>query len=129
MKRTLGLLVPALLVLVAVSSHAAVITNTYYVTASGFTGNFSQPCTSVPAPVDPLKLAFSISFDNSVDIDTSTANITLISLNTPNSGSLLYIYIPTDNDRLNVGDNPVGANVITGPDQFTFELHHISTSP
>jgi hypothetical protein len=126
MRRSIGLLVPALLVLVASWSQAATITNTYYVTVTNFS---SIQCPSVPAPVDPFKLAFSISFDNSADIINSTTNITLVSLNTPSNGSLLYTYLPNDNDRLSVGDDPTGANVITGPDFFSLELHQISTSP
>jgi hypothetical protein len=126
MRRSIGLLIPALLVLVASWSQAATITNTYYVTVTNFS---SIQCPSVAAPVDPFKLAFSISFANGADIINSTANITLVSLNTPSNGSLLYTYLPNDNDRLSVGDDPAGANIITGPDFFVLELHQISTSP
>jgi hypothetical protein len=131
MRKSIGLLVPALLVLVAFSSHAAIVSNTYYITVGPFAHATNNVCINpVTAPVDPLQLAFSISFDNSVEIHNSAANITLISLNMPNNGSLLYTYLPNNNDNLAVGDDPSSANAVhLGTDAFTMLMFQFSTSP
>jgi hypothetical protein len=130
MKRSIGLVAPALFVLVAFSSHAATITNTYYVTATGFQARLKACDPPAPAPVDPVTVAFSISFDNGIGfIFDSAANVTLISLNMPNSGSLLYSYSPTVLDELTVGDG-IGSNTVTtGADNFHVSVGDISTSP
>ena len=104
--KTVRLLVLALFVVVAVASQAATVTNTYYVTASGFHNGIVEDinCLSVPAPVDPVTLAFSVSFDNSANVPFTTANFTLISLNMPNEGPLGYSYFQGF-DELSVGNN------------------------
>ncbi len=130
MKTSIGLLVPALLMLVALSSQAATITNTYYITATGFQARLKVCDPPVAAPVDPVNVAFSISFDNGALISDSAANVTLISLNMPNNGSLLYSYQPTADDSLSVGDGLGSNTVMPGSDDFHVTLFHISsTSP
>src|SRR5689334_23341700 len=51
--KTIGLLIPALFALVTFPSHAAIITNTYEVTASGFFVGGLTPCPNVTIPTDP----------------------------------------------------------------------------
>jgi hypothetical protein len=128
MRRSIGLLIPALFVLVAVDSHAATITNTYQVEVSGVQVREKTCNTAVPAPVDAVKLAFSISFDNSANITDSTANITLIYLNMPNDGPLIYTYQATG-DVLFVGDAPHAQETLTGHNYFSLLISNISTSP
>jgi hypothetical protein len=125
MRRSIGLLVPALLVLVAFFSQAATVTNTFYVTATGFKGDDTNRCFTQPPPVDPVTLAFSISFDNSAPIQDSTANITLISLNLP-KGPLIYSYQFGD-DILYVSDGPHG-NSFSVPNGFGIIIGHASTA-
>ncbi len=130
MRRSIGLLISPLFLLVAFASHAAIITNTYYITATGFQAQNVKGCDPlVPAPVDPVNVAFSISFDHSAAISNSAANVTLISLNMPNNGSLLYSTQPALDDSLQVGDGLGSSGVSPGSDMFTVLLFHISTSP
>ena len=127
MKRSIGLLAPALLVLVAVSSQAATITNTYEVTASNFHPNLKFCPSAAPAPIDPLKVAFSISFDNGADITNSAVNITLISLNMPHDGPLIYTYTKFV-DNLSIGNGTVAGAVTVGINDFAVQINAISTS-
>lgn len=123
MRCSTRVLATVLFALVPFAAHAAIITNTYEVTASGF--STLKGC-SVAAPVDPVTLAFSISFDNSAPITNSTANITLISLNMPHDGPLIYTYA---SDYLIVGDAPNAGLIVTGHNYFELIINNISTSP
>lgn len=125
MKGFTGPLVVALIVLVTSPTHAAIITNTYEVTASGFV---TLHAPSVTPPVDPVKLAFSITFDNSAPITNSNANITLISINLATGGPLIYSYSPSG-DTLTIGDAPNAGETETGHNYFAAIISNISTSP
>ena len=106
-------------------THAAIITNTYEITASDFV---TVHAPSVAPPVDPVKLAFSITFDNSAPITNSNANITLISINLATGGPLIYSYSPSG-DTLTVGDAPNAGETETGHNYFAAIISNISTSP
>jgi hypothetical protein len=127
MERPFCLLVATALLLATFATRAATIANTYQVTASSFLA-INPGCASHPAgPVDPVNLAFSISFDNGAPITDSTANITLISLNMPNDGPLIYTY--GSDDSLTVGDGPHAWFVAGGANFFSLVIRNISTNP
>jgi hypothetical protein len=78
--------------------------------------------------VDPVKVAFSITFDNSAAITNSNANITLISSNLATGGPLIYSYSPSG-DTLTIGDAPNAGETETGHNYFAAIISNISTSP
>jgi hypothetical protein len=121
---TAKMLAIALLALISISpTRAAIVTNTYQVTASGFSALHGS--TAAP-PVDPVQLAFTISFDNSAPITNSTSNITLIALNMPNEDPLIYSYY---SDNLTVGDSASAGLIVTGHANFELIIQNISTTP
>jgi hypothetical protein len=124
MKRILGLLIPALVVLVTLTARAAIISNTYSVTATNFGPVVVHPCPG-PAPVDPVKLAFSITFDNSVNIPETAANLTIISFNLNDEFPVRYA---AANDNLALGDGPTIGETVTGHDNFELQLLNMSTT-
>lgn len=121
-------LIPFLFLLIALASQAATVTNTFQVTSSNFVPSFKACANPVPGPIDPVKLAFSITFDNSTTVTDSTANITLIYSNVPNSGTLVYSYNKFV-DELGVGTmSPAGA-VTDGVNNFALAIKDVSTNP
>jgi hypothetical protein len=121
------ILAMALLALVSISpTRAAIVTNTYQVTASGFSALHGS--TAAP-PVDPVQLAFTISFDNSAPITNSTSNITLIALNMPNEDPLIFSYANLGGDSLQVGDSAFAGLIVTGHANFELLIENISTTP
>jgi hypothetical protein len=62
----------------AASAHATIINRDFHLTASGFT---LECCSPNAAPVDPVTLDITLNFDNSADVQATTAGMTLNSFN------------------------------------------------
>jgi hypothetical protein len=75
--------------------NAAVITRTYYVTATNFTVN---PTSGPPAPVNPWNVVFTISFDPAIDYLTATSldSFSSAELNSGNYGPYSFLYKASD---------------------------------
>jgi len=71
----------------SVNANAVLINQTLDLTASNFQLNFG---TATPLPVDPVLLNFSVTFDNTADIDATMAGLVINSFNLPYSLSYAY---------------------------------------
>ena len=96
--KILAIAVPLAALMTAAGAHAADITLTYDITASDFGGGVA-----LPAPVDPVILDFSVTFDPSVVTGPTTVGLDVRSFNLPDS--LEFTYAP--GDVLTVATHPV----------------------
>ena len=62
----------------AASAHASIISRDFHLTASRFS---LYCCAASPGPVDPVTLDITLNFDNSADVQATTAGMTLNSFN------------------------------------------------
>jgi hypothetical protein len=102
-------------------ANAAVITHTYYVTASNFSVN---PSGGPPAPVDTWQIVFTITFDPTTDYLTATSldSFSSAALNSGNYGPYKFLY-RTSNHTLEVGDNcPSNSSCTLSGEDALFKL-------
>ena len=94
--------------LLASSAEATVITRTYEIEAAGLTPFAGAG----PAPVDPVHIVVTISFDNAADVPQQTAGITQNSSNLALGSALGFMYVKAI-DSLYVGgvQDTVGGGV------------------
>jgi hypothetical protein len=105
--------------------HATIISETISASVS----NFSVLGTAVLPPVDPAKISFSITFDNSVAVENQTGGLALISSNLPLGSGFGFTY-RLGTDVLAVGGlqgNVVGGSA--GTDDYSWAFANISTTP
>jgi hypothetical protein len=105
-------------VLVAAPAAAAPITRTFEVTGSGFVDAFGVVA---PAPIDPVLLRFTVTFDPTVDTAAgSTADITLLTSNLPLDSAISWQMI---SGRLTVGGIAAGtAGLDPGTNDFAVQI-------
>jgi hypothetical protein len=80
-------------------AEAALITQTYNITASGF---------GAGAPVDPVTGSFTVTFDNASDIADTTSGITVNSLNIAVGSTVGFTYYTSLGDILFIGGTNSG---------------------
>jgi hypothetical protein len=85
--KILTVAVPLAALMMAAGAHATDIELTYDITASEFGGG-----AALPAPVDPVILDFSVTFDPSVDTGPITAGLDVKYFNVPDP--LEFTYVP-----------------------------------
>lgn len=83
-------------------AQATIINRTFDVVASRFTQYFGSDPT---APTDPVFLNFTLSFDNSADISTTTSGLTINSFNLPYAAEFQYF---TGSDGIALATTLVG---------------------
>jgi hypothetical protein len=111
----------------AASANAAIISNTYNFTASDFT-TFSGSATPA-APVDPVTGSFSVTFDNTVDVDNVTSGITQNALNIALGSTLAFSYVASV-DMLMIGGLQTNVSgILNGSDDFLLVINGVSTTP
>lgn len=90
--------------LAAMPAQAALVTLTYDLTGANFLHSFA-PNGPAAAPVDPLQLNFTLTFDTGVDTaDGITDGLTVTSFNLPYA--LRYTYLASS-DTLIIGTDPI----------------------
>ena len=113
-------LAAALLATPAHQAGAAIISLSYTISATNFSG---------PVPVDPAAISFSISFDTTL-LGPQTAGLTIHSANFPLGSHIDYYYDSfAGADRLVIGGGSTGALNIDVGDDFTIRLNNVSTTP
>jgi hypothetical protein len=111
----------------AAPASAAIISNTYNFTASGFT-TFSGSATPA-APVDPVTGSFSVTFDNTVTVDNVTSGITQNALNIALGSTLAFSYV-ANVDMLMIGGLQTNVSgILNGSDDFLLVINGVSTTP
>ncbi len=98
-------------------AQAALITRTFYVTASNFTvvGN------PVLVPTSPVQGAFTVTYDTAANITDSTGGLTIEYLNIA-TGPIAYSYIVAT-DRIIIGGTAAGVSgIVTNVDDFRFSI-------
>ena len=98
MRRLVSIVSASAALLITSSAHAAIISQTYDLTATGF---------GAGAPYDPVELNFTLTFDNSASIDPTTTGLTVKSFTLPYGTE--YAYDAPD-DSLTVGTYVTGTN-------------------
>lgn len=124
-KNTLRLMAPATVALglaIAPVAHtqAAIITLDYTAEGANFLGG--------TPPVDPAIISFTLVFDNSADIYSSSSGLTINSAN--------FTYLPTPRfsysrplDRIFIGAGAADVVIEAGIDDFLLRLTGVSTAP
>lgn len=107
----------------AASAHAAIIDRTFDITASNFVQTFGFDPTP---PTDPVHLNFTLNFDNSADINTTTTGLTVNSFNLPYAAEWQYA---AGVDDLALATNlPAWATCSSAPGTFCIFMHDVSSA-
>ncbi len=105
-----------------VSANAATITKTYDITASNFVNSSGD---STVLPVSPVHLNFTISFDNSADIQQTTNGLTINSFNLPLGSNFAYW---AGGDTLTIATYSNPASCAVGTAAYCFFIEHVSSA-
>ncbi len=100
MKKIFTLLLSASVLVPSGVANAAIVTDTLEVNASNF---FSFTSPDLIAPYDTVTFRFSITFDNSGDLEQTTDGLTVLSNTLPFGAAYAY---SSDFDILSIGTNP-----------------------
>ncbi|MGC2048183.1 MAG: PEP-CTERM sorting domain-containing protein [Gallionella sp.] len=68
-------------------AHATVMSQTFDITASNFTLLFGS---GTPAPIDPVDLNFTVTFDPSADVNTTSTGLTINYFNLPYTSKFAF---------------------------------------
>ena len=124
-KKFMAILAASLLV-GPMAAQAVPVFKTYDVIATDFTREFGS---ETPAPVSPLTISFSVSFDNSANISEATTGLTINSFNLPYTAEFAY---DSSSDTLVLATSaiisPFGAICGNPPDSFCIFIDDISTA-
>lgn len=101
-------------------SQAAMITLDYTATASDFSGGTS--------PVSPATVSFTLVFDNSADISSTSAGLTINSANFAYASTVRFAYF-TANDMVLIGANSSESAIVAHTDDFGLQIDSASTAP
>ena len=105
------------------SANAALISREYSLDASRFVPQFEF---SLPNPVDPVSLDFRLDFDNSADIEATSAGFTLLGFNLPYG--IQYSYIK-GTDHLTIGSDLAGpASCYLSKSSFCVFIHDATSA-
>jgi hypothetical protein len=110
-------------VLASVPASAAIVTLNYDVIASQF---FTLSPNGGTPPYDPVTVSYSVTFDNSSDINSSTAGLNILNLSipSPNAGNFSY---SSAQDLLTIGSNTSPGSVTFGPGDYGFGVSGASS--
>lgn len=113
----------AMMLLVPESAGAAVITRTYAIEAAGF----APLAGSTPAPVDPVHILATVTFDNAANIPDQTAGIALDSSNLGLGSALGFKYIAAADSLFIGGVQQTVGGTIGFSDDWAAIIHGAST--
>lgn len=122
MKKQLLALGAAAALLVS-AAQATPISLEFDITGSNFALQFGP---ASPAPLDPLTIDFSITFDNATDVASTTAGLTINSFNLPYLASYAYNAAV---DTLIVATNPEIFGCVNTASTFCLFIGAFSTAP
>ena len=105
------------------AAQATIINRTFDIVASRFTQSFGSDPT---APTDPVFLNFTLVFDNSADIGTTTSGLTINSFNLPYSAEFQYF---TGSDGIALATSLLGpATCSSAPGKFCAFIHDATSA-
>ena len=125
-KNALRLIAPAavalgLAIAPVAQTQAAIITLDYTATGSNFSGG--------TPPVSPAIISFTLAFDNSAGINSSSSSgLTINSANFTYTPTVLFSYF-SNIDEVSIGANSHESNISTNTNDFNLVIRNVSTSP